>query len=48
MTIFQAWTAQGKISPWIGLWPVHGVMVGLLLLLFYRQLYGFRWRPRAA
>ena len=44
LSIFQAWTAQGKISPWVGLWPVHGVMVGLLLFLFYKQLYGFRFR----
>ena len=41
LSIFQAWTAQGKISPWIGLWPVHGVMVASLVFLFYRQLYGF-------
>ena len=45
LSIFQAWTAQGKISPWVGLWPVHGVMVAALLFLFYRQLYGFG-RPR--
>jgi lipopolysaccharide export system permease protein len=41
LSIFQAWTAQGKISPWVGLWPVHGVMVAALVFLFYRQLYGF-------
>ena len=41
LSIFQAWTAQGKISPWVGLWPVHGVMVAVLVFLFYRQLYGF-------
>ena len=23
LSIFQAWTAQGKISPWVGLWPVR-------------------------
>lgn len=48
LSIFQAWTAQGKVPMWIGLWPVHGVMVGLVALLFYQQLYGFRWRGRAA
>jgi lipopolysaccharide export system permease protein len=41
LSIFQAWTAQGKIHPWVGLWPVHGVMVAALVFLFYRQLYGF-------
>ncbi len=48
LSIFQAWTAQGKVPMWMGLWPVHGVMVGLVALLFYQQLYGFRWRSRAA
>ncbi len=48
LSIFQAWTAQGKVPMWVGLWPVHGVMAGLVALLFYQQLYGFRWRSRAA
>jgi lipopolysaccharide export system permease protein len=48
LSIFQAWTAQGKVPPWVGLWPVHGVMIGLIALLFYQQLYGFRWRARGA
>jgi lipopolysaccharide export system permease protein len=43
LSIFQAWTAQGKIPGWLGLWPVHGVMVVLLVVLFSRQLYGLRW-----
>jgi len=43
LSIFQAWTAQGKIPGWLGLWPVHGAMVVLVVLLFSRQLYGFRW-----
>ncbi len=41
--IFQAWTAQGKISAWIGLTPVHIGMLAVLLGLFWRQLFGFRW-----
>ena len=47
LTIFQAWTAQGKVPTWLGLWPVHATMVAILLALFYRQLYGFRWPVRA-
>ena len=47
LSIFQAWTAQGKIPGWLGLWPVHGVMLLILAFLFYRQLYGFRWPARA-
>ncbi|MGE5094798.1 MAG: LPS export ABC transporter permease LptF [Betaproteobacteria bacterium] len=43
LSIFQAWTAQGKISPWLGLWPVHAAMVAILAIMFWRQLYGFRW-----
>ena len=43
LSIFQAWTAQGKIAGWLGLWPVHGAMIVILALLFYRQLSGFRW-----
>jgi lipopolysaccharide export system permease protein len=41
LQIFQAWTAQGKIPGWVGLWPMHVAMVALLLFLFYRRL-GFR------
>jgi lipopolysaccharide export system permease protein len=47
LSIFQAWTAQGKVPGWLGLWPVHGVMVVVLLVLFWRQLYGLRLLPLA-
>lgn len=47
LSIFQAWTAQGRISPWVGLWPVHGAMIIILTLLFYKQLFGFRWLATA-
>ena len=43
LSIFQAWTSQGKIAPWIGLWPVHAAMVVILAVLFSRQLFSFRW-----
>ncbi len=42
LSIFQAWTAQGKLPTWVGLWPVHGTMVVILLVLFSRQLFSFR------
>jgi lipopolysaccharide export system permease protein len=45
LSIFQAWTAQQKIPGWLGLWPVHAAMLAIVVLLFYRQLYGFRWLP---
>jgi lipopolysaccharide export system permease protein len=47
LSIFQAWTAQQKIPGWLGLWPVHAVMLALVAFLFYRQLYGFRWLARS-
>ncbi len=37
MSIAQAWTASGRIPPWIGVWPVH---LGFLLL--FGVLLGFR------
>jgi len=42
LSIFQAWTAQGKLPAWLGLWPVHVAMAGILLVLFSRQLLTFR------
>jgi lipopolysaccharide export system permease protein len=41
--LFQKWTENGQISPWIGLWPVHIGMIATLLVLFSRQLFSFRW-----
>jgi lipopolysaccharide export system permease protein len=46
ISIFQAWTAQGRIAPWIGVWPVHLAMVALMVILFWKQLFGFRWLVR--
>jgi lipopolysaccharide export system permease protein len=43
MKIFETWTLQEKISPWIGIWPVHFGMIATLLVLFSRQLFSFRW-----
>ena len=47
LSIFQAWTAQGKIPGWLGLWPVHGAMIAILTILFWKQLFGFRWLATA-
>ena len=43
LSIFQAWTAQGKVAAWLGLWPVHLTMIAVMAVLFSRQLYGSRW-----
>ena len=38
LSITQAWVAQSKLSPYLGLWLAHGVMLLALWLLFYRRL----------
>ena len=38
LSIFQAWTAQGKIPVWVGLWPVHLAVVLALAYLLSRQI----------
>ena len=43
LNTFQGLTALGRISPWLGLWPVHLVMIATLAILFSRQLFSFRW-----
>ena len=43
LSVFQKWTEQGQLSPWIGMWPVHFGMIATLLVLFSRQLFSFRW-----
>ncbi len=45
MSIAQAWVAQGKLSPLIGLWPIHAFMALTLLTMFYHRLNNRkRWR----
>ena len=39
LSIFQAWITQGRISPMIGLWPVHLMFLLLTIYLFYRRNY---------
>lgn len=43
LSVFQVWTAQGKIPLLIGLWPVHAGILFILLVLFSKQLFSFRW-----
>ena len=38
LSIMQAWVSQGKISPLIGLWPVHIFFLGLTVYMFYRRI----------
>jgi lipopolysaccharide export system permease protein len=39
LSISQAWVQQDKIHPAIGLWPVHGIVLALIVYLFYRRLF---------
>ncbi|MFL9711029.1 LPS export ABC transporter permease LptF [Methylobacillus sp. Pita1] len=46
LSIMQAWLAQGKISPLVGLWPVHAVFLLLAFWMFYRRLFQLPFLPR--
>jgi lipopolysaccharide export system permease protein len=37
LSIMQAWVAQGKLNPMIGLWPVHIIFLVITLYLFRRR-----------
>jgi lipopolysaccharide export system permease protein len=38
LSIVQAWVSQGRVSFAVGWWVVHGGMLGVLGLLFYRRI----------
>ena len=38
LSVAQAWVAQSKLSPWIGLWSVHLLMALAVTYLFHRRL----------
>jgi lipopolysaccharide export system permease protein len=46
LSIMQAWLAQGKLSPLIGLWPVHLFFFSLTVYLFYRRLFQLSLIPK--
>lgn len=46
LSIMQAWLAQGKISPMVGLWPVHAFFLVLTVYMFYRRLFLLPMIPR--
>jgi len=46
ISVTNTWVGQGKMSPGIGLWAIHAVMLTLTLLMFYRRMTLFslsRW-----
>jgi lipopolysaccharide export system permease protein len=46
VSLSQAWIAQRKLPPEIGVWVVHAVMVGLLAVLLARRMGRLRFRLR--
>lgn len=46
LSIMQAWLAQGKLSPVVGLWPVHLCFLLLTVYMFYRRLFQLPLIPR--
>lgn len=38
LSVAQAWVAQGKLAPWVGLWSVHLVMALVVVYLLHRRL----------
>jgi len=46
LSIMQASVAQAKLSPIIGLWPVHGFFLLLTIYMFYRRIFQLPLIPR--
>jgi lipopolysaccharide export system permease protein len=44
ISVTNAWVGQGKLSPGIGLWGIHAVMLAVILLMFYRRMALFSLR----
>jgi len=46
MSILQSWVVRGKLTPLIGLWPAHAIVLLLFVYLFYRRLFLLPLLPR--
>jgi len=46
LSILQSWVVRGKLTPLIGLWPAHAVVLLLFIYLFYRRLFLLPLLPR--
>ena len=44
ISVTNSWVGQGKLAPGIGLWGLHVLMFGLVLVLFYRRVSLFSLR----
>ena len=44
ISVTNSWVGQGKLSPGIGLWGIHAVMLVITVLMFYRRMTLFSVR----
>lgn len=44
ISVTNAWVSQGKMSPGIGLWGIHAVMLTVTIIMFYRRTTLFSLR----
>ncbi len=44
ISVTNAWVGQGKMSPGIGLWGIHALMLLITVLFFYRRVTLLSWR----
>lgn len=44
ISVSNAWVAQGKLSPGVGLWGIHVLMLFVVVVMFQRRLMLFSWR----
>jgi lipopolysaccharide export system permease protein len=44
ISVTNAWVGQGKLSPGIGLWGIHALMLLITGLFFYHRISLFSWR----
>lgn len=43
LVVSRSWLEQNAVSPYIGMWWVHGLLLLLVVVLVARQL-GVKWR----
>lgn len=44
ISVSNSWVMLGKLSPGIGLWGIHVLMLGVTVLMFQRRMTLFSWR----
>lgn len=44
ISVTNAWVGQGRLSPGVGLWGIHAVMLAVTMLMFYRRMTHFSLR----